>query len=70
MKYLKETTVEWKEGVVPLHTYIFEGSKCVGYIREGFTEPFFFKTPWKHFDKRKRTFKDVTAEFKKPRKLK
>jgi hypothetical protein len=66
MKYLKEITV-WAdkyEGKIPSHTYIFNGSSCIGYIKEGSTEKFMFKTPSKHFSKTGRKFKDVTKEFK------
>jgi hypothetical protein len=66
MQYLKETTSDWKvQYKVPCHTYMFASGKCVGYIREGFTEPFFFKTPMKQFNKRKRSFIDVSKDYRK-----
>lgn len=59
MKYLKETT-EYTAGYrVPLHTYIFDGSACVGYIKEGTTEKIMFKNPLKQFSKTRRKFKEV-----------
>ena len=58
--YLKETTNDWKTDFkVPNHTYIFQGAKCIGYIKEGTTEQLLFKKPWKSFDKRGRTFEEV-----------
>jgi len=59
MKYLKETTV-WDTDVrIPNHTYIFDGSSCVGYIKEGTSEKIMFKKPARGFSKRYRTFKEV-----------
>jgi len=60
MKFLKETTVWDKVDYrVPNHTYAFEGSKCVGYIKEGTTELLMFNKPSVHFNKKGRTFKEV-----------
>ena len=59
LKYLKETTTDWKTDYrVPCHTYIMQGSKCVGYIKEGTTAEFMF-TKGHNFDKRGRTFEEV-----------
>lgn len=58
-EFLQETTKDWKADYrVPNHTYIMEGSKCVGYIPEGtelvemFNESFIL-------NKKGRTFKKV-----------
>jgi hypothetical protein len=58
VKYLKETT-DWGDLKVANHTYIFDGSMCVGYIKEGTTEKQFFNKPSKLFSKSRRTFKEV-----------
>jgi hypothetical protein len=59
-KYYKETTnYTDTDYEVPLHTYIFDNSKCVGYIKAGTNERIFFKKPSVHFNKRGRTFKEV-----------
>lgn len=64
-QYLKETTSDWKTDYrVPCHTYIFEGAKCVGYIKEGTTEELMFSKPSTQFDKARRKFKDVTKDYK------
>lgn len=63
MKYLKEIT-DWSPLKVMNHTYIFDGSVCVGYIKEGTSEKTFFKNPSKLFSKTRRKFKDVTKEYK------
>ncbi len=58
MEILRETTV-WSTGYkVPNHTYILDGSKLVGYIQEGKTEPFMFKIP-QSFSKSGRKFEKV-----------
>lgn len=59
MKYLKETTV-WENVDVkmPAHTYIVEGMKLYGYIKDGSAEAVMFDTPLQ-FDKRYRTFKEI-----------
>ena len=59
LKYLKETTVYDVEYCVPMHTYIMEGSKCVGYIKEGTEEKIIFNKPSVQFSKKGRTFKEV-----------
>lgn len=64
-QYLQETTDDWKTDYrVPCHTYIFENSRCIGYIKEGTTEELMFKKPSNQFDKRGRKFKNVTKNFK------
>jgi len=55
MEAIKETT-KWREGPVPNHTYLLDGSHLVSYIKQGDTAPFFFKKPIKNFDRRGRTF--------------
>lgn len=60
MKYFREVTSDWKcEYRVPNHTYIFDGSSCVGYIKEGTTEEIMFKSPLKQFSKTRRKFVEV-----------
>ena len=56
---LKEIT-EWKDNT-PNHTYLFndkKSSKCIGYIKDGESNPFFFIKPMS-FDKRRRKFTEV-----------
>jgi hypothetical protein len=60
MKYIKETTKYDLEYRVPLHTYIMDGSKCVGYIKEGETKRVMFNKPSVHFSKKGRSFVEVT----------
>ena len=55
MEAIKETTV-WKEGPVPNHTYLLDGSHLVAYIKQGDSKPFWFSKPIKNFDRRGRTF--------------
>lgn len=60
MKYMKEVTADWKTDYrVPSHTYIFDGSACVGYIKEGTTKEIMFKSPLKQFSKSRRKFVEV-----------
>jgi hypothetical protein len=59
MKYLKETTVYAVDYRVPMHTYIMDGTKCVGYIKEGTDEKMMFSKPSVHFSKKGRTFKEI-----------
>jgi hypothetical protein len=67
MEAIKETTV-WKEGNVPNHTYLLDGSHLVAYIKQGETAPFYFSKPIKNFDRRGRTFvKADTKLFKAPK---
>lgn len=58
MQALRETTA-WA-GNAPNHTYLLDGNNLVAYIRAGTTEPFYFKSPIKGFDKRARKFELVT----------
>ena len=63
-KYLQEITSDWKTDFkMPNHTYIMNGTTCVGYIKEGTTEEIMFNHPSKNFDKRYRKFKNVTKQF-------
>ena len=55
MEAVKETT-KWKEGPVPNHTYLLDGSHLVAYIKQGEAKPFWFSKPIKNFDRRGRTF--------------
>jgi hypothetical protein len=52
MEALMETT----GGAFHPHTYLLDGTTLVAYIRAGETEPFYFKSGIKHFDKRGRKF--------------
>jgi len=61
MEAVQETTV-WREGPVPNHTYLLDGTSLVAYIKQGTKEPYYFKSPIKHFDRRGRTF--VRADIK------
>jgi len=60
MKYLQETT-DWSncEVRIPNHIYIFDGSSCVGYIKEGTKDKIMFSKPSRIFSKKGRTFKEV-----------
>lgn len=66
-KFYQETTKDYSvEYRVPLHTYVLnEQKQCVGYIKEGQEEVRWFNSPMKSFDKRKRTFKNVTKKYSK-----
>jgi len=52
MEALMETT----GGQFHPHTYLLDGTTLVAYIKAGETEPFYFKSGIKHFDKRGRKF--------------
>jgi hypothetical protein len=52
MEALREVT-DW---AVPGHTYLLDGTTLVAYIKQGDTEPFYFKKGIKGFDKRGRKF--------------
>ena len=59
-KYLKEVTAWDKtQYKVPNHTYIFEGSKCVGYIKSGTKEEIIFSKPSRLFSKSYRKFVEI-----------
>ena len=62
LKYLQETTV-WSTPI-PNHTYIFDGSSCVGYIKCGSEQVTMFSKASKQFSKTRRQFKDVTKKYK------
>jgi hypothetical protein len=58
--YMKETTNDWKTDYrVPCHTYIMDGSTCIGYIKEGTVEEIIFSKPSKLFSKTGRKFVKV-----------
>jgi len=57
MEALRETT----GGLFPAHTYLLEGSTLVAYIKVGESNPFYFKSGIKGFDKRGRTFERADA---------
>lgn len=46
-------------GLFPAHTYLLDGTTLVAYIRVGTTEPYYFKSGIKGFDKRGRKFELV-----------
>ena len=52
MEALVETTGE----LFPAHTYLLDGNNLVAYVKVNETEPFYFKSPIKGFDKRGRKF--------------
>lgn len=59
-KYLKEvTTWDKTQYKVPNHTYIFEDSKCVGYIKAGTKEEIIFSKPSRQFSKSYRKFVEI-----------
>jgi hypothetical protein len=65
MEALRETT----GGQFPPHIYLLDGNNLVSYIKNGETEPFYFKNPIKGFDKRGRKFEVVKPNpFKEQRK--
>lgn len=55
---VKETT-DWGNTKAPNHTYLLDSNNLVAYIKQGETEPFYFKNPIKGFDKRGRKFVEV-----------
>lgn len=56
MQAVKEITV-WDTNV-PNHTYLLDGDKMVAYIKQGATEPFWFKSPIK-FSRSYRKFTEL-----------
>lgn len=58
MQALLETTA-W-DGNCANHTYLLDGTTLIAYIRAGTSQPFYFKSPIKGFDKRARKFELVT----------
>lgn len=57
MEAIREVT-DW---ATPNHTYLLDGTTLIAYIKQGETEPFYFKNGIKHFDKRGRKFEKVDA---------
>lgn len=55
---VKEITV-WKDGTTANHTYLLDGDKLIAYIRNGTTEPFYFKSPIKGFSRSYRKFEEL-----------
>lgn len=55
---VKETT-DWGSATAPNHTYLLDGTNLVAYIKQGDTQPFYFKNPIKGFDKRGRKFETL-----------
>ena len=62
MRYLQETTDDWKcDFRVPNHTYIVEdgrGGRLLGYVKEGTTAKIMFSKPFP-FDRKNRKFKEL-----------
>lgn len=56
MRAYKEIT-DWE---IPNHTYLLDGTNLVAYIKEGESQPIYFKNPIKGFDKSKRKFLELT----------
>jgi hypothetical protein len=52
MEALRETT----GGQFPPHTYLLNGTTLVAYIKQGTSQPYWFKNGIKNFDKRGRKF--------------
>lgn len=58
MQAVRETT-QWEDGNTRInHTYLLDGDKMVAYIRQGTSEPFWFKNPIR-IDRRGRKFESV-----------
>lgn len=60
--YLLQETTKWNDNT-PNHIYIFSNKdsfKANGYIPNGEKDPVFFSSPMM-FDRRNRTFKEVTS---------
>jgi hypothetical protein len=58
MQALQETTV-WAGALAPNHVYLLDGTNLVAYIRNGTTEPYWFKSPIKGFSKSGRKFVEL-----------
>jgi hypothetical protein len=58
MEALRETT----GGLFHPHTYLLDGTTLVAYIKAGETEPFYFKSGIKNFDKRGRKFEKADSK--------
>lgn len=64
MEALRETT----GGQFPPHVYLLDGTTLVAYIKQGTTDPFYFKSGIKGFDKRGRKFEKADSNaFKSPK---
>jgi hypothetical protein len=61
MQALKETTV-WDNKSSPNHMYLLDGNNLIAYIRQGTTEPKYFKQPIKGFSKAGRKFESVSVD--------
>ena len=57
MQAYKEIT-DWS---TPNHTYLLDGNNLIAYIKDGETEPFYFKNPIKGFSRSGRKFLELTA---------
>jgi len=57
MEAVREVT-DWD---TPNHTYLLDGTTLIAYIKQGDTEPFYFKKGIKNFDKRGRKFVPADA---------
>lgn len=63
MEAVRETT----GGQFPPHVYLLDGTTLVAYIKQGSTDPFYFKNGIKGFDKRGRKFEKADSNlFKAP----
>ena len=51
-----EAVIETTGDLFPRHTYLLDGTTLVAYIKHNETEPFYFKSGIKGFDKRGRKF--------------
>ena len=51
-----EAVIETTGGQFPAHTYLLDGTNLVAYVKVNETEPFYFKSPIKGFDRRGRKF--------------
>jgi hypothetical protein len=61
MQALKETTI-WPNAATPNHVYLVDGDALVAYIRQGTSEPTYFKQPIKGFSKSRRKFEVVSKD--------